>query len=453
MNSVRRYHAAWVLPVTSAPIRDGTVAVDDGRIAYVGPRAGAPRGEDVDLGAVLLMPGLVNAHTHLELTAMRGMLEGLSFRDWIITLQRAKVAVLDEQRMLDSARAGIAEGLRAGVTCYADTCDSGVALRAMREAGVRGIMYQEVFGPEPERAAESIAALQEKVDRHRAQADALRAVGISPHAPYTVSDALYRLAARYAGDERLPLAVHIAESPAEQSLVAAASGPFAEGWKRRGIPVEPRGRSPISLLEQLGVLGDTTLAIHCTQADAEDVAALARTGTAVAHCPISNAKLGHGTAPLQALLRAGVRVGLGSDSMASNNRMHLLEEARVAVLAQHAHLGSPCVLSGADALALATIGGARALGLDAVVGSLEPGKDADLAAFPLDIAQGAAEHDPAAAAVWSLGHARASAVLVQGEERVRDGRILDGDPDLQRRVHDVGRALASWIADQGINRG
>jgi 5-methylthioadenosine/S-adenosylhomocysteine deaminase len=450
---MRRYHAAWVVPVTAAPVRNGTVAVDGSRIAYVGPRRGAPPGEDRELGRAILLPGLINAHTHLELTVLRGLLEGFAFRDWIVTLQRAKVEVLDEPRLLDSARAGIAEGLRAGITCYADTCDSGVALRAMREAGVRGLMYQEVFGPEPERAGEALAALAGKVAVHRQSADALRRVGVSPHAPYTVSDALYERVARYAAAEGLPVAVHIAESAEELMLVCDGAGPFADGWRRRGIAVAQRARSPIALLERLGVLGPATLAIHCVHADDADVAALASSGTAVAHCPVSNAKLGHGVAPIDAMVRAGVRVALGSDSMASNNRMHLLEEARVAILAQHLRHHSPCALSANDALRLATIGGASALGLDDRIGSLEPGKDADLAAFPLGDAAAAAELDPVAAAVWTLGNARAAAVVVHGDDRVVNGVVLGEDPGLDARVLDSARALAAWRRDQRITSG
>jgi 5-methylthioadenosine/S-adenosylhomocysteine deaminase len=450
---VRRYHAAWVLPITAPPLRGGTVAVSGSRIAYVGTRAGAPPGEDVELGEAVLMPGLVNAHTHLELTVMRGMLEGLDFAEWIGRLQRAKVAVLDQQRLLDSARAGLAEGLRVGITCYADTCDSGVALTAMREAGVRGVMYQEVFGPEPERAAGALDDLVAKLEAHRTSTDELRAVGVSPHAPYTVSDRLFSLVARHAASASLPLAVHIAESREEQAFVREGGGPFAEGWRRRGIAVQPRARSPVALLARHGVLGPRTLAIHCVHVDGEDVAALAVTRTAVAHCPVSNAKLGHGIAPVTRLLDAGVRIGLGSDSMASNNRMHLLEEARSALLAQHVAAGSARGLSAADALAMATMGGACALDLDTRIGSLEPGKQADLAAFPLGDAAPAAELGPDSVAVLALGGARASLVTVAGRELVAGGELLAADPALGARVRDTARALAEWNAGQRISSG
>src|SRR5205823_441494 len=153
----------WVLPISAPPIENGTVAVSDGRIAYVGSRASAPRGADVDLRNAVLMPGLVNVHSHLELTMMRGFLEDLDFVHWIMQLNAVKRAVLDRDRMLDAARLGVAEGIRNGITTYSDTCDSGVAFDAMLEAGVRGIMYQEVFGPDPAQCGRSLEELRGKV--------------------------------------------------------------------------------------------------------------------------------------------------------------------------------------------------------------------------------------------------------------------------------------------------
>jgi 5-methylthioadenosine/S-adenosylhomocysteine deaminase len=431
------YHARWVLPISAAPIPNGTVAVADGRIAYVGPREGAPEGERHDLGDMILLPGLVNAHTHLELTAFRGLLEDLDFREWIVRLQRAKVAVLTRERALDSARLGIAEGLRAGITTYADTCDTGVALQAMRDMGVRGIMYQEVFcpSPDPEQVHGAAAKLREKLDALRPLETELQRIGISPHAPYTVSDPLFALAAR----SGWPLAIHVAESEAEMRLVRDADGPFAAPLRDRGIPVAPRARTPVALLEKLGVLDQRPLLIHCVHVDDSDRQAIASAGASVAHCPISNAKLGHGIAPLLELLDEGITVGLGSDSMASNNRMDLLEEARVAVLAQRIRTRRPDALPASLALELATLGGARALGLDTRIGSLEVGKDADLAAFPLP--DGVADADPASLAIFALGGRPARFVAVAGTVRVREGRLVDEDPELPQRVAETAERL------------
>jgi len=444
---VIRYHARWVVPIATPPIADGIVAVDADRIAYVGPRAAAPAGDDVTLGNVVLMPGLVNAHCHLELTAMRGFLEDLDFRRWILRLTNARRAVLDRDALLDSARYGIEEGLLSGVTAYADTCASGVVMQAMREAGVRGTVYQEVFGPDPAQCAESIAGLRDAVAGLRYLETPLVKLGVSPHAPYTVSDELFRVTAALAREQHLPMAVHIAESELEQRLVVDASGSFADGLRRRGIAVDRRARTPIELLHALGVLERAPLLIHCVRVDPDDIGRIARSRSPVAHCPVSNAKLGHGVAPLDELLNAGVVVGLGSDSMASNNRMDLLEEARIALLAQRARARSSESPSAADVLALATIGGAAAIGIADVAGTLEEGKQADLSAFSLDGVEPI--HDPVAAAVFSLTASRARFVSVAGKVLVRDGMLVSPSLGLADRMRELGDRLASWLASGG----
>ena len=440
---MKRYHARWVVPVSGPPIADATVVVEGRRIVYVGPRAGAPAGADVELGEMVLTPGLVNTHTHLELTAMRGFLEGMAFVPWIRTLTQARAAVLDEAAMRDAARLGIVEGLQAGITTYADTCSSGVSLGAMQDLGVRGIMYQEVFGPAAEQHDEALAGLRAAIDRLKPLQTDLVSLGVSPHAPYTVHDDLMVDASAFAMGERLPVAIHLAESREEIEFLREGAGPFADVLRARGIPVVRRSHSPVHWLVELGVVIAKPLLIHCVQTDATDLSFIADAGCPVAHCPASNAKLGHGVAPVRAMLDAGIVVGLGSDSMASNNQMDLLGEARLASLFQNAANGRPDALSAAESFELATLGGARALGLDGRIGSLEAGKDADLAAFPLNGA--AAAFDPVAALVYAMPGTAARFVCVAGRELVRDGRIVtDWDPAVGLRVARSARALAAW---------
>lgn len=439
-----RYRARYVLPITAPSITDGVVAVDKGRIAYVGPSADAPRGDDEDLGNAVLLPGLVNAHCHLELTAFRGFLEGLDFARWIARLTRARREVFTREMLLDAARYGLAEGVRNGITVYGDTCDSGVVFEALKERGVRGIMYQEVFGPDPAQCAASMGELRDKVARLRPDETALVRVGVSPHAPYTVSDGLFRAVSEYAIAESLPMAIHLAESDWEQQLVARGAGPFADHLRKRTIAVAPRGRTPVALVASLGVLAARPLLIHCVRADGDDVATIARTGCAVAHCPASNAKLGHGIAPLAELLAARVTVGLGTDSVASNNRMDLIDEARLAILMQRARDLSPTALSPHAAWELATLGGARALGIDHEVGSLDLGKSADLAAFSL--AGRGPVNDPEAA-LFALSGAPATFVSVAGRPLVRAGRLLEEDPLLEGRVRDIGERLRACLTE------
>ncbi|MFL5469687.1 MAG: amidohydrolase family protein [Gemmatimonadaceae bacterium] len=443
-----RYHARWVLPITQPPIENGTVVEREGLITYVGSRAEAPAGEDQDLGDAILLPGLINTHTHLELTAMRGFLEDCRFAEWIDRLRQSRNEILDTPLLLDSARLGIIEGLEAGITSYADTCSSGVALYAMRELGVRGIMYQEVFGPDPSQAEIAMQDLEDRIGKLGAEQTDLVSLGVSPHAPYTVSDPLYAAAAKFARSLRLPLAMHIAESEPEHDLVTKGTGDFAARWTRRGIPATRRARSPIALLEKHDALGSDALLIHCVRVDDADIATIARHDCSVAHCPASNAKFGHGIAPLLPLVDAGVRVGIGSDSVASNNRMDILDEARLAVLIHRAATTRHDTFGAHQALELATIGGARALRIDSRVGSLEVGKDADLAAFRVDIPRTTPVGDPYSAAIFALPGRSAEMVTVRGRLLVQRGRALASDASLNDRVRNAGIALESWAARQ-----
>ncbi|HEX6628167.1 MAG TPA: amidohydrolase family protein [Gemmatimonadaceae bacterium] len=435
-----------MLPITQPPIENGTVVERDGRITYVGPRANAPAGDDYDLGDAILLPGLVNTHTHLELTAMRGFLEDLDFADWIDKLRQSRNEILDASILLDSAKFGIIEGLEAGITTYADTCSSGVAMQAMRELDVRGIMYQEVFGPDPARCDASMADLIRQLDTFEPQRTDLVTLGVSPHAPYTVSDPLYAAAAKLAAKRRLPLAMHIAEGAAEEDIVVRGEGPFAARWRKRGIEAKKRARSPITLLEKHNVLQPGALLIHCVRVDDKDMTTIARHGCSVAHCPASNAKFGHGVAPLLPLLAAGIPVGIGSDSVASNNRMDILDEARLAVLIHRGAARRHDAFGAHQALELATIGGARALGLDDKIGSLELGKEADLAAFSVDIPRTTPLGDPYSAAIFALPGRSARFVAVRGRVLVENGRALAADPRLTERMQEAGAALAKWSA-------
>jgi cytosine/adenosine deaminase-related metal-dependent hydrolase len=394
-----RYHAHLVRPVSTPDIERGTVVVEGARITYVGPRAGAPPGPDMDLGDVVLSPGLVNAHTHLDLTALRGGFDGLPFFDWIRALTAARAA-LSPAELLESARAGIREGLLAGITTYADTAPNDAPLEAMRAMDVRGIAFREVFGPDPAQCERSLDGLRAAISDARPRETALVRAGVSPHAPYSVSDGLFSAVAAFAKEQGLPLATHVAESADESQFVSRGDGVFAGFLRSRGIAVTPRAQTPVALLERCGVLDANALLIHCVRCDERDIATIAQHGCGVATCPMSNRYFGHGAAPVAAMRAAGVGLGAGSDSMASNDRMDILREARVA-------LGAGAREQ--EVWELAAFGGARALRLDHAIGSLEAGKQADLAAFAL----GTVPEAPA----------RAVFVLVAGRVAVSDGDL------------------------------
>jgi 5-methylthioadenosine/S-adenosylhomocysteine deaminase len=357
--------------VTAPPIEDGAVLVTaEGRIAAVGPHADVPTPPMVaslEFGEAVLVPGLVNCHTHLELTHFRGPTEDLVFPRWVRRIRELKEAAPDGE-FVAAAEGGVRDGWTRGITCIADTGSTGAAARALATLGGRGLCYQEVFGPAPAQVEDSLQQLGAALAALQPLASPLVRLGVSPHAPYSVSEVLYRAAAAFARRARLPLAVHVAESLEETALVRDGAGPFAEALRARGIAVEARGISPVAYLHHLGVLTPDTLCIHCVQVDAGDIELLRAAG--VAHCPRSNAAHHHGRSPLSALRAAGVRVGIGTDSPASVGTIDLWAEADAAGL------------SGSDAVRALTLDGARAVGWDREIGSLEPGKAADFAVLP-----------------------------------------------------------------------
>ena len=443
--AVTVYRAAWVMPMNGAPISNGAVAVAGDRITFVGSAAGAPPGLVVDLGDAALMPGLVNVHTHLELTPLRHLLEGLDFAQWIRTLTTLRRTALSDTTDLQvGARIGIAEGLLRGITTFADTSDTAAPVQsALQSMGARGIVYKEVFGPDPLQCDASLAQLREAVRelRHGAS-DAVR-VGVSPHAPYSVSKALFGAVARFAISEQLPMAVHLAESAFEEELVTRGTGPYADNWRSRDIdPAGARARSSVALLHDAGALRARPLIIHAVRVDADDIALLAAAGCAVAHCPVSNARFGHGIAPVQAMLDAGLAVGIGTDSVASNNRMDLLDEARVAHLMACTQTQSWRAFPASRALWHCTTGGAQALRLWPKLGTLDVGAPADLCAFPLDGLAALPLADVSDALVHGIAGSAARLTVASGVVKVRDGTLIE------RTQHTADRARLRVIGDR-----
>jgi cytosine/adenosine deaminase-related metal-dependent hydrolase len=364
--------------MSAAPIERGALLTDaTGRIAAMGPDDRVPHPDDAvsrSYPDAVLLPGFVNAHTHLELTGLGGQVDEPDFFGWLQHVRRAKEAAA-AATFGEWARTGVRDAWRHGITTVADTGTSGATALALTELGGAGVVYHEAIAPEPDRAAAALQDVRVTVERLRAAAGPRVAIGISPHAPYTVSPPLYRAVAAYARAAGLPLAGHVAESPAETALVRQGDGPFAAAWRRRGIPLAPPAASPVSLLARLGVLGPDFLAIHAVQTDEADRATLAETGCAVVVCPRSNRRHGHGAPPVAGYLAAGLRVGVGTDSVASVGSLDLLADAReVRVLAG---------LSAEDTLRLLTVGGARCLGWEHEVGSLAVGAWADLGVWRL----------------------------------------------------------------------
>lgn len=414
------YCADYLLPITKPPIKNAALAVDGETILAVGRRSevlSLLQGEYrvVECGKAAILPGFVNLHAHLELTAMRGFLEDRDFYPWIRRLiaARSRLSKVDLQI---SALFGAVEAACCGITTLADTGESGAALYGLYESGLRGVLFQEVFGPQPEQAASSLDWLKERVAELRARSTKLIEIGISPHAAYTVSSELYSLVSAYALEEGLKVALHAAESSLEDEFVRNGSGAFAQNLMQRGILCRPHNSSVTSYLASTGILETSPLLIHMVYADEADLDILKRYGCKVAHCPKSNAKFGHGRARVEKLLQAGLRVGLGSDSVASNNSMDILEEARFMYLLHAASLQDSRWISPRQVLSLITIKGAEALGIDSLTGSLEVGKQADLCILNLDKIHTLPIHDVETAILFSASGRDVERTVVAGRE-------------------------------------
>ena len=422
------YAADWVVPVDVPPIERGAVAVEDGRIAAVGTEAEfGPADRRWDNAAII--PGFVNAHSHLEYAVYAGFGDGLDFGPWLMThVARKRELAWDE--MLAIARLGAAECLRSGITTTCDASFSGAAAPACAELGLRAIVAIEVFGKEAER----IAAFHEKREGPAASFGGLVHEAVSPHAPYTVSPELYA-----ACDELgLPVVTHLAESDAEQRWVSDGEGPWVQYAELLG---EPYGTTAIRKLAADGLLGPRMVAAHCVQVDDEEIALLAQHDVAVAHCARSNALLGCGIAPLRALIQAGVRVGVGTDSPASTPSLDMFDELRTAIYAARIRERRGDALCAPEELELATNASARALGLEDEVGSLAPGKSADLAVVSLAGSPYLPVEDPAAAVVFGGSPERVLFTLVQG-----DIRYEKGETDWHELIDAASSARARMLA-------
>lgn len=408
------YKAKWVLPITADPIPDGEVLILGDRIEAVGKKLSKLYPDDVlcDLGDSILLPGFVNTHSHLDYTALRGAIDDLPLFPWVRKLTEFAQAMKPADYQW-SALLGAAECAQAGITTVADATPSGFSLDALLQSGLRGIVYQEVFGYRTEDYSVELDGLKARLDILNPKATERVRVGVSPHAIYTVSAGLLTAVRDLARQAAMPLSIHVAESPSEYEFCVAGTGEIAQLYQAYGIVWPCPGVSPVQYLYDLGILGPTTTAAHCVQVDDNDLHLLGVTGTGVAHCPRSNAKLGVGTAHLAAMLGLGLRVGLGTDSAVSSGTLDICAEAAFAPLVQR--ITNVSSVGAKSIVEAATIGGAKALNMENLIGSLEPAKKADIAVLDISKAKASPTIDPYATLVYSCSGSDVILTVVDGE--------------------------------------
>ena len=416
--------ARWVIPVEPdrTVLDDHAVAIRDGRILAVLPRAEAAAryhsADRVVLAQHALIPGLVNLHTHAAMTLMRGLADDLPLMTWLNDhIWPAEASHVSADFVRAGTGLAIAEMLRGGVTCMNDmyffpeaAAQAALTLGIRASLGIITIDFPTAYASDADDYLAKGLAVRDAM-RHESRLSFC----LAPHAPYTVSDAAFAKIAGFAEELDLPVHVHLHETAEEI----------------RGS-VEAHGMRPLARLERLGLIGPQTIAVHAVHLDAGEIALLARNGASVAHCPTSNLKLASGIAPVAAMLDAGINIGLGTDGAASNNRLDMFAEMRLAALLAKGASGRADVLPAAAALRCATLNGARALGLDGQIGSIVPGKAADLAAVSFGRIEMQPVYDPVSHLVYVASRDDVTDVWVAGERVVNAQHISrNGSADFE----------------------
>ncbi len=442
--------ARHILPISAEPIENGAVAVENDKIISVGTieqiSKNFPETEIENFGEAAVLPGFVNAHSHLEITAMRGYLDDVEedFYAWLIKLTKGRAEHLTENDVKTAALFGALEGARAGVTCFGDIGRMGFAgFEALKKNGLRGIVFQETeFSPDDKTAEDDFEKLKTKFLELKETETILVKAGISPHAPYTVGRKLFEKITDYAIAENIKISIHAAESLQEKALLETGTGFFSEVYKNYGFEWTNPNCSPIEYLDKLGVLESQPLLGHCINVSDSDIDLIRKSNSKIAHCPKSNAKFGHGIAPLEKFLDAEIAVGFGSDSVASNNTCDILEEARFATLLARTRTCKKRFLTAKEIIKTATLGGARSLGLENEIGTIETGKQADLCVISLDNAAQMPVYDIYSALLFASNARDVHLTMVAGREVFKNGKAILIDEDaLKKEMRGIGCKL------------
>lgn len=436
--------AAWLITATTRGVvkhRDAALLIGaDGRIIAAGPRetvaVQAFDARHIDLPNHLLAPGLINAHCHAAMSLLRGAADDLPLQRWLQErIWPMEGALVDEHFVATGTQLAAAEMLLGGTTTCADMYfHSQAAARAFLSLGQRALLALPVIDFPTRYAADVDGYLSVGLAaRDEFRGEPLLSFALAPHAPYTASDATFAKVVAYANELGIPIHTHLQETAQEVSDALAAT--------------EER---PTARLARLGVLGPDFFAAHGVHLDGDDIAMLARYGSAVVHCPSSNLKLASGLAPVAQMLAAGITVGLGTDGAASNNRLDMFEEMRLAALVGKVTSNDASAVTAPQAFTMATLDGARALGLGDVTGSLEPGKAADVIALSLDSPGLVPLFDPVSHFVYAASRGDVTHVWVNGQARVNERALAEPGAramaELAPRINAIAERASALIA-------
>lgn len=413
-----RIDAGWVIPIEPAgTLTAHSVLINGGRIVSVMPTSDVDRRyharESIALPRHVVLPGLVNAHVHAAMSLFRGIADDVPLRSWLeehIWPREGRFAAPDF--VYDGARLATAEMLRGGITCCNDMYFfPDATAKAFLELGLRGMLGLPVLDFPTAYASDADAYLRKGLEiRDALKGESRLTFSLAPHAPYTVGNPTWERVVTYARQLDLPIQTHLAETAAE---VAESQERFLAG--------------PLFRLHELGATGPGFIAIHAVHLTNEDIELLALHGGHVVHCPASNMKLASGIAPITKMLQRGINVALGTDGAASNNRLDIFAEMRLAALLAKVATGDPASLPAHTVLAAATIGGARALCLERDIGSLVAGKKADVIAVDLGSVEAEPCYDPVSHLVHATGREAVTDVWVDGRRIVRNRELQTAD--------------------------
>ncbi len=428
-------HARWIIPVEpdNTVLEHHSLAIRDSRIVAILPTAEAVKQFEADTTQTLdehtLIPGLINAHTHLAMSLFRGLADDLPLMEWLNDhIWPAEAAWVSPEFVEDGSRLAIAEMLRGGTTCFNDMYFfPDISAQVAADAGMRatvGMILIDFPTVWAANAEEYISKGTQVHDHYRNHP--LINAAFAPHAPYTVSDEPLKKALMLAEQMDVQIHMHIHETADE-----------LEGSQKQ------YGERPLARLAKLGLISPRLLAVHMTQLSDDEIGQLASAGASVVHCPESNLKLASGFCPIAKLTEAGVNVALGTDGAASNNDLDMLGEMRTAALLAKAVASDASAIPAATALRMATLNGAKALGIDSETGSLETGKTADITAIHLGGLESQPIYNPISQLVYATGRDRVSDVWVAGRHVVKEQVLTTLDED---SIHQKARQWGERIA-------